>query len=175
MDILLDLVRFFGFLMFMAGVWGLLFLEPENFLEDYFENSFIKSWSIIFIIITILSYLGGQQDRINVEYDSGFFGGLGYQIGSALGVIIFSLVLTYLYILIKIPLKKIHQITNKKAMNKLIPLILLTALVGCSKYSSYDDCYEHWMSKMPKDLELIIHERDSYISAVKGLCEEYKD
>lgn len=115
MDILLDLVRFFGFLMFMAGVWGLLFLEPENFLEDYFENSFIKSWSIIFIIITILSYLGGQQDRINVEYDSGFFGGLGYQIGSALGVIIFSLVLTYLYILIKIPLKKIHQLTNKKS------------------------------------------------------------
>ena len=60
-------------------------------------------------------------------------------------------------------------------MKKLVPLILLTALVGCSKYSSYDDCYEHWMSKMPKDLELIIHERDSYISAVKGLCEEYKD
>ena len=60
-------------------------------------------------------------------------------------------------------------------MKKLILLILLTAFVGCSKYSSYDDCYENWMSKMPKDLELITHEHENYISAVKGLCEEYKD
>ena len=41
MDIIYDLTRSFGFLIFMAGVWGLLFSEPENFLEDYFENSFI--------------------------------------------------------------------------------------------------------------------------------------
>ena len=60
-------------------------------------------------------------------------------------------------------------------MKKLISLMILIIVTGCSKYSSYDDCYEIWMSKMPKDLELIIHERDSYISAVKGLCEEYKD
>ena len=27
-------------------------------------------------------------------------------------------------------------------MKKLIPLILLTALVGCAKYSSYNDCMQ---------------------------------
>ena len=53
--------------------------------------------------------------------------------------------------------------------------MILIIVTGCSKYSSYDDCYENWMSKMPKDLELITHEHENYISAVKGLCEEYKD
>ena len=38
-------------------------------------------------------------------------------------------------------------------MKKLIPLIFLTALVGCSEYSSYDDCYASKMSKMPEGLE----------------------
>ena len=57
-------------------------------------------------------------------------------------------------------------------MIKLFPLILLTALVGCSKYSSYDDCYEKNMSKMPEDLKLIIHERENFTSAVMGLCEQ---
>ena len=59
-------------------------------------------------------------------------------------------------------------------MKKLTLLILLTALVGCSKYSSYDDCYEKNMSKMPEDLKLIIHERQNFTSAVEGLCEKYK-
>ena len=57
-------------------------------------------------------------------------------------------------------------------MKKIIPLILLTAFVGCSKYSSYDDCYEKNMSKMPEDLKLIIHERENYTYAVMGLCEQ---
>ena len=60
-------------------------------------------------------------------------------------------------------------------MKKLTLLILLNALVGCSKYSSYDDCYEKNMSKMPEDLKLIIHERQNFTSAVEGLCEKYKD
>ena len=57
-------------------------------------------------------------------------------------------------------------------MKKLTLLILLTGLVGCSKYSSYDDCYEKNMSKMPEDLKLIIHERENFTSAVMGLCEQ---
>ena len=57
-------------------------------------------------------------------------------------------------------------------MNKLLPILLVVVLSGCSKYSSYDDCYEKNMSKMPEDLKLIIHERENYTSAVMGLCEQ---
>ena len=60
-------------------------------------------------------------------------------------------------------------------MQKLTLLIFLTALVGCSKYSSYDDCYEKWMAKADEDLKLVTHEYENYISAVESLCEEYKD
>jgi len=60
-------------------------------------------------------------------------------------------------------------------MNKLLPILLVVVLSGCSKYSSYDDCYEKNMSKMPEDLKLIIHERQNFTSAVEGLCEKYKD
>ena len=60
-------------------------------------------------------------------------------------------------------------------MNKLLPILLVVVLSGCSKYSSYDDCYEKNMSKMPEDLKLIIHERENFTSAVEGLCEKYKD
>ena len=59
-------------------------------------------------------------------------------------------------------------------MNKLLPILLVVVLSGCSKYSSYDDCYEKNMSKMPEDLKLIIHERQNFTSAVEGLCEKYK-
>ena len=57
-------------------------------------------------------------------------------------------------------------------MKKLISLMILIIITGCSKYSSYDDCYEKNMSKMPEDLKLIIHERENYTSAVMGLCEQ---
>ena len=60
-------------------------------------------------------------------------------------------------------------------MKKLIPLKLLTALVGCSQYSSYDDCYEDKISRMPDELKLIKHERQNFTSTFKGLCEKYKD
>ena len=60
-------------------------------------------------------------------------------------------------------------------MNKLLPILLVVVLSGCSKYSSYDDCYEKNMSKMSEDLKLIIHERQNFTSAVEGLCEKYKD
>ena len=30
--------------------------------------------------------------------------------------------------------------TRDRSVKKLIPLILLTALVGCAEYSSYNDC-----------------------------------
>ena len=50
--------------------------------------------------------------------------------------------------------------------------MILIIVTGCSKYSSYDDCYEKNMSKMPEDLELIIHERENFTSAVMGLCEQ---
>ena len=59
-------------------------------------------------------------------------------------------------------------------MKKLIPLIFLTALVGCSEYSSYDDCYANKMSKMPEELKVIIHERENFTATVKGLCEKYR-
>ena len=59
-------------------------------------------------------------------------------------------------------------------MNKLLPILLVVVLSGCSKYSSYDDCYEKNMSKMSEDLKLIIHERQNFTSAVEGLCEKYK-
>ena len=60
-------------------------------------------------------------------------------------------------------------------MNKILPILLVVVLSGCSKYSSYDDCYEKNMSKMSEDLKLIIHERQNFTSAVEGLCEKYKD
>ena len=62
-----------------------------------------------------------------------------------------------------------------KTVGYFIIIFLLAALVGCSKYSSYDDCYEKNMSKMDEDLKLVIHEHENFISAVEGLCEEYKD
>ena len=116
MDIIFDLFESYVFLIWLFAIWLLLFISEPELLEKYYEKSFIKSWSIIYIIITIFSYLGGQGDAVKAEFESGDIdGGLFYLIGSSLGVIIFSLVLTYLYILIKIPLKKIHQITNKKS------------------------------------------------------------
>ena len=114
MDVIFDLFRSYVFLIWLFAIWLLLFISEPELLEKYYEKSFIKSWSIIYIIITIFSYLGGQGDAVKAEFESDYIGGLFYLIGSALGAIIFSLVLTYLYVLIKIPLKRIHQITNKK-------------------------------------------------------------
>ena len=99
----------------MFAIWLLLFISEPELLEKYYEKSFIKSWSVIYIIITIFSYLGGQGDFVKAEFESDYIVGLFSLIGSALGIIICSLVLTYLFILSKIPLKKIHQITNKKS------------------------------------------------------------
>ena len=58
-------------------------------------------------------------------------------------------------------------------MKNLLFLTLLF-LVGCSQYSSFDDCYVNEMSKMPEELKVIIHERQNFTYAVKGLCEKYK-
>jgi succinate dehydrogenase hydrophobic anchor subunit len=115
---------YFYFVLYVAWIlyfWTMLFETERDFISQYYENSFIKSWSIIYIIIGILSYLGGQQDRIGAAFQSGFFSTTFYLLGSVLGIIIFSLVLTHLYVLIKIPLKKIHQITNKKDIKIEVP------------------------------------------------------
>ena len=108
---------FYGglYLFWIIFVWPLLFVNERSLIRKYYENSFIKSWSIIYIIIGILSYLSGQQNRVGAELQSSFFEGTFYLLGSVLGIIIFSLVLAYLFNLIKIPLKKIHQIANKKS------------------------------------------------------------
>ena len=37
-------------------------------------------------------------------------------------------------------------------MKKIISLMILIITIGCSQYSSYDECYVNEMSKMPKDL-----------------------
>tara|TARA_Y200000002_G_scaffold311369_1_gene268389 strand:+ start:346 stop:702 length:357 start_codon:yes stop_codon:yes gene_type:complete len=95
--------------------WLYIFID-KTFTEEYFENSFLRSWNIIYIIVAFLVFLGGQVDRLVVTLNYGSIGGgIGYFVGTILGVIILSLVLTYIFVLIKIPLKKIHQITNKRS------------------------------------------------------------
>ena len=96
-------------------IWTLLFVTKRDFISQYYADSFINSWNAFYSLIGTFSYLGGQQDRVGAELQSSFFGGTFYLLGSVLGIIIFSLVLAYLFNLIKIPLKKIHQITNKKS------------------------------------------------------------
>jgi len=38
-------------------------------------------------------------------------------------------------------------------MKKIISLMILIITIGCSQYSSYDDCFVNEMSKMPEGLE----------------------
>tara|TARA_B100001057_G_C22699455_1_gene891071 strand:- start:590 stop:937 length:348 start_codon:yes stop_codon:yes gene_type:complete len=109
---------YFFYFIYILGVlfpWLFLFIE-KSFTKKYYDDSFLRSWNIIYILVAFLVFLGGQADRIGFEFVLGSIGeGIGYFVGTILGVIILSLVLTYIFVLIKIPLKKIHQITNKKS------------------------------------------------------------
>ena len=111
-------VAYLFYFIYIIGVffpWLFLFIE-KSFTKKYYDDSFLRSWSIIYIIVAFLSFLGGQADRIGFTFWSGNYGGgTGYYVGTILGGIILSLVLTYIFVLISIPLKKIHQITNKKS------------------------------------------------------------
>ncbi len=102
----------FVYILFVSIPWLILFVE-RSIVEKFFEKSFIKAWSIIYIIVTILAYFGGQIDKIIPELIN-FSRGFAFLLGTALGVIFLSLFLTYIYALIKIPLIWIHNLTNKK-------------------------------------------------------------
>ena len=110
-------VAYLFYFIYSIGVffpWLFLFIE-KSFTKKYYDDSFLRSWNIIYILVAFLVFLGGQADKIGFTFWSGNYGGgTGFYVGTILGVIIFSLVLTYIFVLISIPLKKIHQITNKK-------------------------------------------------------------
>ena len=60
-------------------------------------------------------------------------------------------------------------------MKKIIPLMILIITVGCSQYSSYDDCFVNEMSKMPEGLEGkrgINSLQAQFRSSVRKLCKE---
>ena len=57
-------------------------------------------------------------------------------------------------------------------------VITLLFLVGCSQYSSYDDCYVSEMSKMPNGLSnkatfgRMYSPQAEFLSSVRTLCKE---
>ena len=102
----------FLYILFVSIPWLILFVE-RSIVEKFFEKSFIKAWSIIYIIVVILAYIGGHIDTIVPEL-SNFTRAFAYLLGNAIGAITLSLILTYLYALIKIPFIWIHKLTNKK-------------------------------------------------------------
>ena len=102
----------FLYILFVSIPWLILFVE-RSIVEKLFEKSFIKAWSIIYIIVVILAYIGGHVDTIVPELSS-FSRAFAYLLGNAIGAITLSLILTYLYALIKIPFIWIHKLTNKK-------------------------------------------------------------
>ena len=112
------------YFIYILGVmfpWLFLFVN-KSFTKKYYDNSFLRLWSIIYIIWAILVFLGGQADRLGFTFLSGnYFGGVGFFVGTIMGVVFFSLVTTYLFYLskifltkVKILLLKVHHLTNKK-------------------------------------------------------------
>ena len=57
-------------------------------------------------------------------------------------------------------------------MKKIIPLMILIITIGCSQYSSYDECYVNEMSKMPSDLNKWL-QRD-YSDSAESFCYKFK-
>ena len=102
----------FIYILFVGVPWLIIFVE-RSFVDKYFDKTFSNAWSIIYIIVVILVYFSGHLDNIIREL-SNFYGASGFLFGTMLGVIIFSLILTYIYTLIKIPLIWLHNLTNKK-------------------------------------------------------------
>ena len=69
--------------------WLYLFVN-KSFTKKYYDNSFLRLWSIIYIIWAILVFLGGQADRLGFTFLSGnYFGGVGFFVGTIMGVVFF--------------------------------------------------------------------------------------
>ena len=95
--------------------YGLLFWEERNILEKRFEDSFIKAWNIIYLLSAFFSWYGGHADDLERTFRSGNVGiGIGEAIGGLIGLFLFSLFFTYLYVLLKKAFIKLHKFTNKK-------------------------------------------------------------
>ena len=58
-------------------------------------------------------------------------------------------------------------------MKIIIPLMILIMTIGCSQYSSYDECRINEMAKMPEGLNW--GQRDSFSSSVYRFCNQFRD
>jgi len=58
-------------------------------------------------------------------------------------------------------------------MKKIIPLMILTMTIGCSQYSSEDECRINEKAKMPEGLNW--GERESFNGSVSRFCKQFRD
>ena len=58
-------------------------------------------------------------------------------------------------------------------MKKIILLMILIITVGCSQYSSYDECFVNEMAKMPGGLDY--SSRDDFVNSASRFCKQFRD
>ena len=56
-------------------------------------------------------------------------------------------------------------------MKKIIPLMILIITIGCSQYSSYDECFVNEMAKMPEGLDY--SSRDDFVNSASRFCRQF--
>ena len=79
----------------------------------YFSISFQKAHGVIYVVWGFFSWYGGQADYL-FAYHGDWAAFIGATLGSIIGIYLFSLLLTYIFMLIKPLLKKLHDFVNKQ-------------------------------------------------------------
>ena len=109
------------FLSVVMGPFFIFFGETDEFLfrwwrkiqNRYFSISFQKTHRVSYVVWAFFSWYGGLADYL-FAYRGDWAAFIGATLGSIIGIYLFSLLLTYIFMLIKPLLKKLHDFVNKQ-------------------------------------------------------------
>ena len=89
--------------------------EDRLFRFDSFSDSFINTWGVIFLVVAFLAWYGGSAESLEAMIKRGYkWNALAQQFGVGLGVLLISLILSYVFIPIKNLFLKLHKYVNKE-------------------------------------------------------------
>ena len=106
------------YLFITLGIYFLIFLpdeEDSRVLPDSFSDSFINTWGVIFLVVAFLAWYGGSAESLEAMIKRGYkWNALAQLFGVGLGVLLISLILSYVFIPIKNLFLKLHKYVNKE-------------------------------------------------------------
>ena len=102
----------------MVVIYSAIFLPDEEgsrALPDSFSDSFINTWGVIYLVVAFFAWYGGSAESLEAMLSRGnTWRGLAQQLGACLGVLLISLILSYVFIPIKNLFLKLHKYVNKE-------------------------------------------------------------